>query len=349
MPLVSIVVPVYHNAGSLPELLRQLDRLSAAEPESFEFIFVDDGSRDRSFAVMEELCRRDPRVRAIKLARNFGSNAASTAGITCAKGDAVVAISADLQDPPELIHQMLAKWRAGYRVVLAARKSRRDPWLSQVFSAAFWKLFRRFALPTMPVKGCDYCLLDRQVLEALKDTNEPGAGLGMVLWTGFEPAVLYYDRGERDPRFGSSMWSWSKRVTYLIDSFVSFSHVPVRAASVLGIALGTIGVLYAGAIVFSKLFLGGQLPEAYASVIVAILVVGGVQLLMIGILGEYLVRVLEATRKRPPFIVERVVQGGSPPSNGEHPREAEVSPQAVAELLARVAPPSDPSVAERAP
>jgi dolichol-phosphate mannosyltransferase len=349
MPLVSIVVPVYHNAGSLPELLRQLDRLSAAEPEDFEFIFVDDGSRDRSFAVMEELCRRDSRVRAIKLARNFGSNAASTAGITSAKGDAVVAISADLQDPPELIHQMLSQWRAGYRVVLAARKSRRDPWLSRIFSAAFWRLFRRFALPTMSAKGCDYCLLDRQVLEALKDTNEPGAGLGMVLWTGFEPAVLYYDRRERDPRFGSSMWSWSKRVTYLIDSFVSFSHMPVRAASVLGIALGTIGVLYAGAIVFSKVFLGGQLPEAYASVIVAILVVGGVQLLMIGILGEYLVRVLEATRKRPPFIVERFVQGGSPPSNGVHPRESEVSPQAVADLLAHIAPASDPSVAERAP
>ncbi|MGD9648404.1 MAG: glycosyltransferase family 2 protein [Pirellulales bacterium] len=349
MPLVSIVVPVYHNSGSLPELHRQLDRLSAVEAEDFEFIFVDDGSRDQSFAVMEELCRRDPRVRAIKLARNFGSNAASTAGISQARGDAVVAISADLQDPPELIHQMLDKWRRGYRVVLAARASRRDPWLSRIFSAAFWKLFRRFALPTMPAKGCDYCLIDRQVLDALKDTNEPGAGLGMVLWTGFEPAVLHYHRRERDPRFGSSMWSWSKRLTYLIDSFVSFSHMPVRAASVLGIALGTVGVLYAAAIVFSKLFLGGELPEAYASVIVAILVVGGVQLLMIGILGEYLVRVLEATRKRPPFIVERIVHSNSTPANETSLREREVPPAAVAELLARFAPPTDPGVVERAP
>ncbi|MBX9789218.1 MAG: glycosyltransferase family 2 protein [Pirellulales bacterium] len=347
MPLVSIVVPVFHNSGSLPELLRQLDRLSEVEPEEFEFILVDDGSRDSSFAVMQELVRRDSRVYAIKLARNFGSNAASTAGITLARGDAVVAISADLQDPPELIHQMLEKWRSGYRVVLAARESRRDPWLSSAFSAAFWKLFRHFALPNMPAKGCDYCLLDRQVLNALKDTNEPGAGLGMVLWTGFEPAVLHYHRRERDPRFGRSMWTWSKRLTYLIDSFVSFSHMPVRAASVLGIALGTVGVLYALAIVFSKLFLGGQLPEAYASVIVAILVVGGVQLLMIGILGEYLVRVLEATRKRPPFIIERVVHSGAAPIEGSLPRDAEVPPAAVAELLAQVGPATD--IVERAP
>ncbi len=144
------------------------------------------------------------------------------------------------------------------------------------------------------------------------------------------------------------MWSWSKRLTYLIDSFVSFSHMPVRAASVLGIALGTIGVLYAAAIVFSKLFLGGDLQQGYASVIVAILVVGGVQLLMIGILGEYLVRVLEATRRRPTFIVERTVQSTSDPSHGAHPRENEVPPAAVAEFLARIAP-TETGIAERAP
>ncbi len=310
MPTVSVVVPVYHNAASLPHLLTRLQRVAEQQCEAFEFVFVDDGSRDQSFEVLQSLAEQDPRVRAIKLTRNFGANAASSAGVSQARGDAVVAISADLQDPPELIGEMLARWRNGHRIVLAARSDRDDPWLVAFTSGVFWTLFRKFAVPTMPPHGCDYVLIDREVIRALEGTHEPNAGVGMILWTGFEPALVRYKRVKREAEYGGSMWSWSKRIGYLIDSFVSFSNFPVRAASVLGIALGLIGVLYALVVVVSILFFGVRVDEpGWPSLIVVILVVSGAQLLMTGIIGEYQLRTLEAARRRPPFIIERVVGG----------------------------------------
>ncbi len=309
MPLVSIVVPVYHNAASLHDLLTRFQQLALRLPEDCEFIFVDDGSRDRSFEVLQELVARDARVRAVKLTRNFGANAASSAGVSYARGNAVVAISADLQDPPELVEEMAAAWRQGAKLVLAARIDRDDPWLTKVTSTVFWKLFRRFAVPTMPEHGCDYCLMDRQVIQVLEGTHEPTAGVGMVLWTGFQPTVIHYRRQRREARYGRSMWNWSKKLTYLIDSFVSFSHLPVRAASLLGILLGCLGVLYASVIVLSVVARGSFDEPGWASLIVIVLVVSGAQLLMTGILGEYLLRALEAARRRPPFVVEKVLSG----------------------------------------
>jgi dolichol-phosphate mannosyltransferase len=307
MTSVSIIVPVFHNAASLPEVLRRFQAIAARNPEQFEFIFVDDGSRDGSFAVLEELARLDRRVRAIQLSRNFGSNAASSAGISFAQGDAVVAISADLQDPPELIDEMLVKWREGYKIVLAAREHREDPWLTSVTSDLFWKLFRRYAVSTMPKRGCDFCLIDRCVIHALRDTHEPNAGVGMILWTGYEPALIHYTRRARDVAHGRSMWNWSKKVTYLADSFVSFSHMPIRAASILGILLASVGIIYAGVVVVSKVVYGEPWAEGFPTLIVVVLICSGTQLLMTGIMGEYLVRTLEAARRRPPYVIEKVL------------------------------------------
>lgn len=308
MKKVSVVVPVYHSAASLPELLDRLEAVAERHPEAFEFLFVDDGSRDDSFRVLEELARKDRRVRALKLTRNFGSTAAASAGVQAAKGDVLIALSADLQDPPELIDQMLEHWRQGARIVLAARSTRRDPWLTSATSQLFWRLFRRWALPSMPLHGCDYCLFDRVVLNALADTHEPPAGIGMLLWTGYEPVVIEYERRARAARFGRSRWTWSGRWRYFIDSFVSFSHFPVRAASVLGMLLGLVGVVYAVLIVYSRLA-HERASDGWASLMVVLLVVSGTQLLMIGILGEYLVRTLEATRRRPAFVIERAIDG----------------------------------------
>jgi dolichol-phosphate mannosyltransferase len=306
MKLVSIVVPVFHNSASLHDLLTRFQNVVEKVPEDFEFIFVDDGSADDSFQKMEELVRRDTRVKAIKLARNFGSDSASAAGIAHSRGDAVVALSADLQDPPELIIDMLKKWREGYRIVLAARAEREDPWLGKQFSHLFWKLFRKYAIPNMPERGCDFVLIDRLLLETLKDMHEVGGGLPLVLWTGFKPAIVYYNRARRDEKYGPSMWSYSKKVTYLIDSFVRFSHMPIRAASLMGFVLAFLGMIYAASIVYSRLFLGVDLP-GWPSLMVVFLVVSGVQLIMIGILGEYIVRTLESTRRRPPYVIEKVV------------------------------------------
>jgi dolichol-phosphate mannosyltransferase len=324
MKLISIIVPVYHNARSLPDLMVRFRALAQRNPEDFEFIFVDDGSKDDSFQVLQSLAADEPRMKIVKLSRNFGSNNASSAGISQAKGEAVVAISADLQDPPELVDRMLERWRTGYRIVLAARADREDPWAAKLAGSLFWLLFQRFAIPTMPRHGCDFCLIDRVVIEALRDTHEPGAGIAMALWTGFEPAILYYRRQAREQRYGSSMWTFSKKVTYLIDSFVSFSHAPIRAASLIGMLLGMLGVAYAALIIVSRLYFKVE-AEGWASLMVAVLVVSGTQLLMIGILGEYLVRLLESSRRRPSFIIDKIVEGGSTNADPEPASKAAAS------------------------
>src|SRR5262245_17476936 len=220
MSLVSIVVPVYHNAASLPDLLRRFQQLALRNPgDEFEFVFVDDGSKDDSLAVLQRLSREESRVRIVKLSRNFGSNSALLAGLDQARGEVVVAIAADLQDPPELIHDMLASWRGGKKVVLAARSGRSDPGLTALLANTFYWLFRRFALKTMPKGGFDFFLVDRQVRDLLTAIQESNAYLmGLILWLGFDPEVLYYHRQERERAYGVSMWTFTKKVKYFIDS-----------------------------------------------------------------------------------------------------------------------------------
>jgi glycosyltransferase involved in cell wall biosynthesis len=309
MALVSIVVPVYHNATSLPELLARFDQLAARHPsDRFEFVFVDDGSRDDSLAVLKTLQQGDERVRVITLSRNFGSNAALLAGLDHARGDVIAAIAADLQDPPELIDEMLVQWRQGRKVVLAARQSRGDPLLSRFLSSTFYFLFRRFAISSMPRQGFDFFLIDRQVCNLIRSIKETNTYLmGMILWLGFEPAILYYHRQERSERFGKSMWTLTKKLKYFIDAFVAFSYIPVRAASLLGISLSVLGLLYALALLVLRLF-GGIPVVGWVSLMAVLLVVSGVQLLMTGILGEYLWRNLDETRRRPRFVIEQIIE-----------------------------------------
>ncbi len=309
MSLVSIIVPVYHNAPSLPDLLAKFQELATRNAaDQFEFVFVDDGSRDNSFEVLQTLAAAEPRVRLVKLSRNFGSNAALLAGLGQVRGEAIAAISADLQDPPELIHDMLAAWRRGRKVVLAAREGRDDPGLTSLLSDTFYWLFRRFAVKTMPKRGFDFFLLDRQVCDLIKGIQENNAYLmGLILWLGFDQETLYYHRREREKRYGHSMWTFAKKVKYFVDSFVAFSYMPLRASSLIGISLSIIGVIYAVIIIISRLFFGVQ-AEGWASIMVILLVVSGAQLLMTGILGEYMWRNLDETRRRPRFIIERTVE-----------------------------------------
>ena len=323
MALVSIVIPVFHNAASLPDLLAQFQELARKNAgDQFEFVFVDDGSGDNSFAVLQELSESEPRLRVVKLSRNFGSNAAMLAGLGQAQGDVVSVIAADLQDPPELIDEMLVHWRAGHKVVLAARESREDPGMTAVLAQTFYALFRRFAIMTMPKGGFDFFLIDRQVCDLINGIQESNAYLmGLILWLGFDPKVLYYHRRERAEKYGSSMWTLAKKLKYFVDSFVAFSYVPVRAASLLGISLSMIGLLYAlGMIVYRFCF---DVPvQGWTSLMVVLLVVSGAQLMMTGILGEYLWRNLEETRKRPRFVIERVVETSAVAQRVQQPAKA---------------------------
>jgi polyisoprenyl-phosphate glycosyltransferase len=309
MAFVSIIVPVFHNATSLPDLLSRFRDLAHRNPsDKFEFVFVDDGSGDDSFVVLQQLARTEPRLRIIKLSRNFGSNAALLAGLAQARGDVVAAIAADLQDPPELIDDMLSHWRRGRKVVLAARTSRKDSLMTTLLANTFYALFRRFAIKNMPKGGFDFFLIDRQVCDLLKGIEESNAYLmGLILWLGFDPAVLRYHRGERASKYGKSMWNFTRKLKYFIDSFVAFSYFPVRASSLVGFGLSAIGLVYALAMSVVRLALGIDIP-GWTSLMVVLLVVSGAQLIMSGILGEYLWRNLEETRRRPRFVIDRVVE-----------------------------------------
>ena len=306
MTQVSIVVPVYHNAKSLPDLLERLDRVAGGNPEyEFEFVFVDDGSADNSFDVLQDLLSKDDRVRIVKLSRNFGSNPATIAGLNAATGDAVAAVAADLQDSPELIGDMLAHWRDGAKVVLAVRKGRNDPGLTSLLSSIFYALFRRLAIASMPRGGFDFFLIDRQVCDLIRGFGETNMYImGLILWLGFRPVELPYVREQRPARYGRSMWSLTRRIKYFIDSFVAFSYVPIRIASVLGLGLSFVGLAYALVVVFTRVLRGYQ-PEGWASLMVVVLVVSGIQLFIMGILGEYLWRTLDVARRRPQYIIER--------------------------------------------
>jgi dolichol-phosphate mannosyltransferase len=314
MSRISVVVPVFHNAASLPDLLARLAALAARHAgDAFEFVCVDDGSRDDSFAVLRRLQAAEPRLRIVKLSRNFGSNAALLAGLSHAEGDAVATISADLQDPPETLDAMLARWRDGKKVVLAAREGRDDPPATAFFANLFYRLFRRYAIPTMPPQGFDFFVVDRQVRDLLLGIQESNAYLmGLVLWLGFDPAVVTFRRERRAAAYGRSMWTLSRKLKYFIDSFVAFSYAPIRAASLLGVAISVAGLAYAAFIVCAW-FAFDLKVQGWASLMVVLLIVSGAQLLVMGIIGEYLWRNLDETRRRPRFIVESVLEADGRP------------------------------------
>lgn len=309
MSLLSIVVPVYHNAASLPDLLIELQHVADKNPDDdFEFIFVDDGSGDNSFEILNSLAQSDSRMRVVKLSRNFGSNPAIMAGLSQAKGDAVAAIAADLQDPPALIHDMIQLWHEGKKVIIAARQDREDPFPTSLLADTFYKLFRRYAIDTMPERGFDFFLIDQQVCGLINDIQENNAYLmGLILWLGFDPHVLPYSRQAREEKYGQSMWTLTKKLKYFVDSFVAFSYFPIRMASGLGLLFSVLGLLYAIWVIFARLFLGIE-AEGWASLMVVVLIAAGVQMLILGIIGEYMWRNLDETRRRPRFIIEKIIE-----------------------------------------
>lgn len=309
MGLVSVVVPVYENAPALPELLRRLRSVAAGLPAlTFEFILVDDGSRDGSFALLREEARSDGRLKAIRLSRNFGSNAAILAGLSHSRGDCVAVMTADLQDPPELIPELIGVWREGAEVVLAARRSRDDPFLTRLFAGVFNRLFRRLVFPDFPEGGFDFVLVGRRVVDLLVGMSERNSYIyGQVMWVGFKRAVVYYDRGPRAA--GSSRWTLARKAKYFIDAFTAFSYLPVRAASFLGLVLALVGFGYA-AVVIAWHLTGRIQQPGFAALMVAILIVSGTQLVLMGVVGEYLWRTLEESRRRPVFVVESTLNVG---------------------------------------
>jgi len=301
---LSVVVAAYNEEGNLPLLHARVLALDwPALGLVPEFVFVDDHSNDRTPVILRELAARDPRVKVLRFSKNFGSHKAFTAGLEHATGDVAVILAADLQDPPETIPALVAKWRAGAKVVWAVRAARAGESTStKFFSRLYWQLMRRYSDVQPPKEGADYLLVDRCVLEVLRTSPEKHTSLlSLIQWMGFTQDSISYVKQERHS--GRSKWTLRKKLKLAIDSFVSFSYLPIRVMSVTGFIFALTGFVYALAVAIRATFYGSPV-QGWPALMCAVLIVGGVQLVMLGVLGEYLWRTFDETRGRPRYIVE---------------------------------------------
>lgn len=304
----SVVIPVYFNEGSLTPTMKSLqsDVIDRQTDLSGEIIFVDDGSGDGSFDELMVLRSLYPElVKVIKLTRNFGQVNALTAGFSLARGKCVVAMSADGQDSPRLINDMLSShFEEGYEIVICTRKERDESAYRIVSSRLFYGIMRRLVFPGMPTGGFDYALIGRRALDVMLKMKESNPFLqGQIMWTGFTPKLIHYRREART--HGTSRWTIGRKVTYLIDGILSYSFFPIRLISILGIFVAFVGFAYALIVLIARLF--GHIPtQGWAPLMIVMLVIGGMQMLMLGVIGEYVWRALEQARKREPFVIEQV-------------------------------------------
>jgi len=306
-PLLAIVVPVFNEHDNLARFHDEVSAVMRGLGDyDWEFVFVDDGSRDGSFDVLRMLHERDDRVTALRFPRNFGSHVAIAAGIGRSRGDAAVIMAADLQDPPALIREFVARWREGYDVVWGARSGRDDGAVRAWAMGRFYTLVRRFAIPTYPKGGTgSFCLIAKPVMDAFRQMNERNRlTFGLIAWAGFRETQVPYHRPSR--LVGASSWTTSKMVKAAIDTFISFSLFPIRTITYIGLVVSGLSFLFGFYVLLNKLLYGTRVM-GWSSVMLAVLLLGGVQLVMIGVLGEYLWRILEESRGRPLYIVERTI------------------------------------------
>ncbi len=331
-PDLSIVVPVYNEAANLDAFFARLDPVLQRLGLTGEIVCVDDGSRDNSWKLLVERQRRDPRLRLLRLSRNFGKDIALSAGLQHASGRAVIPIDADLQHPPELIETLLARWREGYDMVYAQRQSRdTESALRRLCSRVFYALFRRLSDIQMPPGAGDFRLLDRRVVDTLNAMPERARFMkGLFAWIGFRQIGVGYEPGPRQA--GASAWSLTRLLAFAVDGLASFSTFPLVIAGYIGAILAVPSLLLGLFFTIRTLFWGVDVP-GYASVMVAVLLLGSIQLLTLGLFGAYLGRVFAEVKGRPLFIVSEragfeAETALSSPSRPGHPaarRGADVS------------------------
>ncbi|MGG3284297.1 glycosyltransferase family 2 protein [Paenibacillus solani] len=304
--LFSIIVPIYYNEENIPHTIPRLTRLQEILPEyELEFVFVDDGSKDKSLQLLLEARLTDSRIKVIKLSKNFGSMAAVQAGLEYASGNCVGIISADLQDPPELFVEMINKWEQGNKVVMACRSDREESFSQKLFSNSYYFLMDRFALKGYPRGGFDFVLVDKQVVSELNRIKEKNTNImSLIFWLGYSQNTVGYVRQKRE--HGKSKWTLSKKVKLFVDSFVSFSYSPIRFMSMIGMFTAVASFLYGIFVIINSTF--GYIPlQGWTTIIALITFLLGLIMVMLGIIGEYLWRILDESRKRPPYVIDEVV------------------------------------------
>jgi glycosyltransferase involved in cell wall biosynthesis len=303
-PTLSVVVPVYNEEEVLPEFHRRLSAVLDGLGEDVEIVYVNDGSQDRSMALLANIHASDPRVVVIDLSRNFGKEAAMSAGLDHADGDAVIVIDADLQDPPELVPEMLREWRAGYDVVLMRRRSRaRESWLKKGTARGFYYAIGRIGTIGIPEDVGDFRLLSRRAVEAVRRFPERSRFMkGLFAWIGFPCCELVYDR---DGRYaGETKWNYWRLWNFALEGITSFSAAPLKVASYIGLASSLAAFVYGAYVVVKTLLFGDPVP-GYPTLVTLVLLLGGLQLMALGVIGEYLARMFVEVKQRPLYLVAR--------------------------------------------
>jgi dolichol-phosphate mannosyltransferase len=301
-PRYSIVAPVFNEEGILEELHRRVTKVMDTLDEPYELVLVNDGSTDRSLELMLRLRERDDRVKIINFSRNFGHQVAITAGLDYAQGDAVIIIDADLQDPPEVILDLIAKWKEGYEVVYAVRESRRgETWFKELTAKLFYRLMSRITDVEIPKDAGDFRLTDRKVVKALREIRERHRFMrGLSVWTGFRQTGVTYVRAERYA--GETKYPLRKMLRFALDGITSFSYLPLQIATYLGFAIASISLIAIIAVIFLRLY-GRHALLGQATTLVSVLFLGGIQLIFLGIIGEYLGRIYDEVKARPLYLV----------------------------------------------
>lgn len=303
---ISIIVPVYFNAPSLPKLF---DRLLAIETKlaeddmAMELIFVDDGSGDDSFQELLKIRERRPQTRLVKLSRNFGAVHASKCGLDFVTGDCFMILAADLQDPPELIFDLIGKWRAGSKFTICARATRDDPVISKIYASVFYWLLRRLVISNYPHRGYDMALMDAALLPYLRESSKNLYTPLLAFWLGFKPEVIHYHRMRRE--HGKSRWTFAKKINAFLDIMLGFSVRPIRLISAVGAVIAILSFCYGTSVVVSAL-LGAVPVPGFATIAALLTFLLGLIIVMLGIIGEYLWRIFEEINKRPEVVIDEV-------------------------------------------
>ena len=307
-PTLSVVVPVKNEEESIGPFVERVSAILdlIGEKEGWEILFVDDGSTDSTLAVIVAANQRDQRVRALSLSRNFGKEAALSAGLDHARGRAVIPMDVDMQDPPEVLPEMVAKWRDGYEMVFGVRRCRKEDSLPKRLTAGLYYRAHNFVSEDqIPANAGDFRLLDRKVVEVIRALPERNRFMkGLFAWAGFKQASVEYDRAEREA--GSTKFNYWKLWTLALDGITSSSTVPLRIWSYVGAFVALFAMAYAGFIAVDTMLFGNSVP-GYASLIVSILFLGGIQLISLGVLGEYVGRILTEAKQRPLYVIRETI------------------------------------------
>lgn len=300
---ISIVIPVYYNEKNLEPLYEDIKKkvIDVIDYE-YEIVMVNDGSKDESWNVMKKLAAYDSNIRIISLSRNFGSHAAILCGISHCTGDCAIVKAADLQEPTELVLEMVESWKKGNNVVLAVREDREESKIQTFFANFYYDLVRKTALPNMPKGGFDVYLIDRKVITVLENLDEKNSALtGQLLWSGFKTDIVYYTRLARE--IGESKWTLKKKIRLVMDTLFSFSSLPITAVLTVGVGSMVIAIIWAIVVLVSKLN-GAITVSGWTTLFIFNLFSFGVIMMTLGVLGEYLWRTFDASRNRPPYIIE---------------------------------------------